>query len=315
ATLAAYLNFKPTLIISGSKDCVVKDSIQEVMYNNTLLACKTYVDITDAHHCQFANNNLICIAGDLASGCGFSTISTSAVLGKTMSLLSPFLDFYLKNICTAGQNFVTTYNNLTGVTKKRRSCLPYASCGPLPVKLTSFTGSIKNEKANLYWNTASEDNVDHMTLERSMDGITFSDFSITSPQGRNGGGASYSAIDPYPFAGLSFYRLKTIDLDGSISYSSIVKLTTSKRAIAVTSLYPNPVNDILHVQLQSDKRQTVQLSVIDITGKKLQLNSISLNMGVNDTNVQFGSFERGTYIIQYINEQGIKLGIFKIVKN
>jgi dienelactone hydrolase len=315
ATLAAFLNFKPTLVFSGSADCIAPDSVQEAMYNNTILACKTYVNITDALHCQFANNNLVCFAGQLLSGCGFSPVSTSAVLSKTTSLLIPWLDFYLKDICIRGEVFLNTYNNLTGITEKRRSCLPLPSCGPLPVKLISFTGNMKNDKANLYWKTAFEQNFERFVVERSADAVSFGQVGEARPKGGNSTGASYSLVDPYPFAGTNFYRLKMIDLDGTFTYSEVVKLEATKKDFAVTQLYPNPVKDVLHVQLQAGKRQDIMIYLYDIAGKQIQSNAATLNEGINESSISFSKTGTGTYILQYKNAAGNVLGTFKVVKD
>ncbi|MFT3910960.1 MAG: T9SS type A sorting domain-containing protein [Ferruginibacter sp.] len=314
ASTAAFLDFKPTLMFSGSSDCVAEDSIQNAMYNNIFLACKTYVDITDALHCQFANNNLICQAGQIIAGCGFTGLSTQTVLAKTTSLVSPFLDYYLKDNCQRGDIFVNTYNNITGVTK-RRSCFPFPNCGIVPVKLISFTGKVDNNKSTLYWTTASEENFDHFEIERSTDGLSFNSLMNVSPKTANSNGASYSAVDPYPFAGINFYRLKMVDRDGSFAYSNIVKLETGKKQLAITQLYPNPVKDVLNVQLQAGKKQTVTAIVFDITGKQLQVNAVSLNEGFNNTTVILDKLAAGTYILQYKNEEGSSLGTFRVVKN
>ena len=314
ATAAAYLDFKPTLMFSGSGDCVAPDSVQNVMYNNIFIACKTYVDITGALHCQFANNNFICQAAQIVAGCGFTSTSTQTVLGKTSSLLLPFVDYYLKDICQRGQDFVFNYNNITGVTK-RRSCFPYPSCGILPVKLTSFSGKVDNNKSILYWTTTSEVNFDHFEIQRSIDGINFDYLTEVSPKTANSNGASYNTTDPYPFAGINFYRLKIVDRDGSFAFSNIIKLETGKKQLAVTQLYPNPVQNLLNVQLQSDKRQTVGITVFDITGKQVQQSAVVLNEGINNTTVTMTNFARGTYILQYKNEEGSNLGTFKVVKN
>lgn len=314
ASVAAFLDFKPTLVFSGSSDCVAPDSIQEAMYNNIFLACKTYINITNALHCQFANNNLICQAGQIISGCGFTSLSTQTVLSKTSSLVLPFLDYYLKDICLRGDVFVNTYNSITGVTK-RRSCFPFPSCGVVPVKLISFTGKVENNRSNLYWTTASEENFDHFEIERSTDGTSFKSIIQVSSKAINGSGASYSTIDPYPFAGVNFYRLKMIDRDGSFAYSNIIKLETARKELAVTQLYPNPVKDILNVQLQSERKQVVSIAIFDITGEKIQAGSVSLEQGINNTTVALTNLAGGTYILQYKNEQGGQLGSFKIFKN
>ncbi|MEO7522992.1 MAG: T9SS type A sorting domain-containing protein [Ferruginibacter sp.] len=314
ASAAAFLDFKPTLVFSGSSDCVVKDSVQEAMYNNIFLACKTYVNITNALHCQFANNNLVCFAAQLVSGCGFTSVSTQTVLSKTTSLVLPFLDYYLKDNCLRGDVFVSTYNNITGVTK-RRSCFPFPSCGVVPVKLTSFTGKVDNNKPTLAWKTESEENTEHFEVERSTDAVNFKTISELPSKAVNGLGASYTTVDPYAFAGINFYRLKMVDRDGSFAYSNVVKLETGKKTLAVTQLYPNPVKDILNVELQSEKRQVVSVILFDITGKQVQVSSTSLTEGLNNTTVELGKLAGGTYILQYKNNEGNNLGTFKVVKN
>ena len=314
ASAAALLDFKPTLVFSGSSDCIAPDTVQQKMYNSIFLACKTYIDITNGLHCQFANNNLICSAGQLASGCPFTSLSTSALLTKTMSLLSPFLDYYLKGICTRGEAFVFTYNNITGVTKQR-SCLPVAACGPVPITLASFTGEVRSNKVNLYWNTVTEENVSNIVVERSYNGTSFNQLTSVLPKANNGTGASYSTVDPYPFSGINYYRLKTIDKDGTVSYSETIKLVTAKKNLAVTQFYPNPVDDVLHIQLQSDKHQAVTLTVFDITGKQLQSVSVQLNNGMNEQNLPFINLSKGAYIIQYKDEKGENTGTFKVFKN
>lgn len=315
ASIAAFLDFKPTLIFSGSGDCVAPDSVQEAIYNNIFLACKTYVNITNALHCQFANNNLICQAGQLLSGCGFTSLSTQTVLNKTFSLVSPFLDYYLKDVCIRGDVFVATYNNITGVTK-RRSCLPFPSCGVVPVKLLSFTGKIDdNNRSDLYWKTAAEENFDHFELERSADGVNYKLLESVASKSQVGIESSYSTIDPYPYAGINFYRLKMVDRDGNFSYSNIVKLETSKKPFAVTQLFPNPVKDLLNIQLQSSKAQTVNATFFDITGKQLLQQTVLLQEGFNNTSISLSKLAWGTYVLRFKDQRGADLGSFKVVKN
>nr|WP_287424193.1 hypothetical protein [Candidatus Brachybacter algidus] len=45
----------------------------------------------------------------------------------------------------------------------------------LPVKLTAFTAILNNNKVDLKWTTASEVNVSHFVVEKSTDGINYSD--------------------------------------------------------------------------------------------------------------------------------------------
>ena len=313
ATAAAALNFKPTLIFSGSSDCVVPDSVQNAMYNNIFLACKTYVNISNALHCQFANNNFICQAGQFAAGCGFTSLPIQTVFSKTTALLLPFLDYYLKDNCIRGDVFVNTYNTMTGITK-RRSCLPFPTCGVVPVKLMSFSGKTNEQSNNLYWSTASEENFSHFEVERSNDGSTYNRFSTVNSKGSYGRGATYNLNDAYPFAGYSFYRLKMIDKDGSFSYSNIVRLETSRKSVAVTMLYPNPVKDQLSIQVQSDKSQSLSVSVTDMSGKLIISNTMNVSTGLNNRMLNLNQLAPGIYLLQYKNAEGISTGTFKVVK-
>jgi acetyl esterase/lipase len=187
-------------------------------------------------------------------------------------------------------------------------------CGPLPLTLLSFTGEARNDKVNLYWNTAAEYNVKKIIVERSSDGLTFNELAEVSPKGSSSIGAAYTKTDLYPFSGISFYRLRIVDVDGSIEFSRAIKIQMAKKEISITQLYPNPVTDFLHVQIQSDKFQAVQLYVFDIAGKRLLTRTINLKNGINDTNIPFANWGKGMYIIKYENAAGTKLGSFKIVK-
>ncbi len=311
ATAAAVLNVKPTLIFSGSSDCVVPDSVQNAMYNSILFACKTYVNITDALHCQFANNNLICRAGEIVSGCGFTSLPSSTVFNKTTSLLVPFLDFYLKDVCIRGEVFVATYNNMTGITK-RRSCLPFPSCGVVPVKLNSFTGKAEKGRNMLYWSTSTEENADHFELERSIDGVAFN--RIADVLAKAATGASYQFADQYPYSGNNLYRLKMVDKDGSYEYSAIVKLSSEKKAVTVTQLYPNPVSNLLNLQFQAEKATSVQYLIADIAGKKISSATLKLNSGINNLQMSFEGWAPGIYLLQYFDVNRQPLGTFRIVK-
>lgn len=187
-------------------------------------------------------------------------------------------------------------------------------CGPLPLTLLSFTGKPNNGQVNLYWNTAAEYNVKKIIVERSSDGVDFRSLAEVSAKGSSNTGAAYTATDPYPFAGTGFYRLKIIDIDGSTGSSKTISIQMPKRDIGITQLYPNPVSDLLHVQLQSTRSQPVQLSVFDMAGKQMLSININLQKGINETNIPFTNLASGMYIVEYKNAAGTRVANYKIVK-
>lgn len=187
-------------------------------------------------------------------------------------------------------------------------------CGPLPVTITRFTAKPFNEKVNLHWNTAAEYNVKNLSVERSADGITFNRIIEVMPKGSISSGASYSSTDHYPFSGTSFYRLKITDLDGSVSYSGIVRVDMPRKAFTISQIYPNPVIDHVTIQVQSDKAQDVQVLVFDMTGRKLLSGSQRLMKGVNNLIVPFMNVASGAYIIRFEHATGTELGSIRVIK-
>jgi hypothetical protein len=111
---------KPVLLFAGSNDCVTPASANGLaMYNNLNAgSCKTFVTITGGNHCYFGNYNFNCSFGE--STCSPSaTISRSTQQSRTMTLLRPWLDFYLKGNAAALSTFTNALNNTTGIIFQR----------------------------------------------------------------------------------------------------------------------------------------------------------------------------------------------------
>ena len=188
------------------------------------------------------------------------------------------------------------------------------SCGPVPITLVNFSGKGMDNKVNLFWNTAAEYNVQTIIVERSADGVFFNKLTDVTPKGTSNSGASYNSVDMYPLPGTGYYRLKIVDLDGSFAYSKVIQVDMPTRTISITQLFPNPVKDILKLEIYADKKQPLISRVFDISGKQLAVKSINLDKGQNNTSVSFTNFERGIYIISFENAKGNIEGRFKIVK-
>ncbi len=189
------------------------------------------------------------------------------------------------------------------------------ACGVLPIALTNFNGKLVNDTVNLYWNTAVEINVKEIMVERSADAVHFTQLLVNSAKGINGSGAAYSVFDPNPYSGINYYRLKTVDVDGSYSYSGVLKIKVPvKDKLFITQSYPNPVYDLLNVEIQSDKNQVINLSVFDFTGKLFTTQKIMLRKGVNKTSVPFEKAAGGIYILKIISKEGSGTASLKIIK-
>lgn len=310
ATAAAGLTTRPALIFGGSNDCIVAPSVQQAMYSNVNFSCKSFINITDALHCQFANNNGICSFGQLTSGCNTSSISPAIVFNKITNLLLPFLDYYLKGICLRGEDFLVAYANSTGVVKQS-TCTAFPSCGVLPVNLLEFSGKISGNAALLNWRVSTESNLQHYTLEKSYDALAFNTLKQELPKGSN---SNYQAVDLYPFPGYSFYRLRISDKDGTYNYSEIVKVKTSDKSLTITGFHPNPVMSNLNIELFSQKKQSVQYSILGMQGQHVLSGSSSLFPGNTNIKLSLGALAAGTYLMKITEDNGKTVRSIQFIK-
>lgn len=137
-----------------------------------------------------------------------------------------------------------------------------APISTLPVKLTAFTASLNNDKVNLKWETASEINVSHFEIERSTDGINFTQAAVVFAYGSATDKASYSFTDNVAGFRQSvvYYRLRSVDVDGKndISETRIIRLAAQENTLALQT-YPNPVSAELRVTVPAgwQNKQTV----------------------------------------------------------
>ena len=110
--------------------------------------------------------------------------------------------------------------------------------GALPVELTAFSAQRKGSDVACTWATASEKNSRDFAIERSADGREFIRIGKVNASGGNVP-TTYAFTDEQPLAGLAYYRLRQMDLDGTESFSLVVKVS-GVAVLAVPVVVPNP---------------------------------------------------------------------------
>lgn len=137
--------------------------------------------------------------------------------------------------------------------------------GALPVGLVRFSGKLNNnKKVELDWQIEDAINVSNYEIERSEDGREFAkiDHSMAEVAKKN-----YRFIDEKPLVGLNFYRLKVNDVDGSFSYSNIVKIQIESKE--QVNIFPNPNTGQFTVQLDgfSNSEYELELRIFNNLGE------------------------------------------------
>lgn len=109
----------PALVMSGSEDGVTPPvDHHEPIYDALGSSCKTFLSITGGAHCYFANSNLNCDFGEATSSFGIS-ISRAQQQDIAQDMYGIWLDFYLKQNCTANQQFLDSLSSSPRFTHER----------------------------------------------------------------------------------------------------------------------------------------------------------------------------------------------------
>src|SRR5688500_6023405 len=111
----------------------------------------------------------------------------------------------------------------------------------LPMKLTNFTAEISRSNAVvLNWTSEIELSSFKYIVQKSDDGKNFTDIGDIKAAGNSTKSIKYSFADINFNGGVSYFRLKQVDVDGKFEYSRVVYVNNKKSLGLVKSVAPNP---------------------------------------------------------------------------
>lgn len=131
---------------------------------------------------------------------------------------------------------------------------------PFPVELLAFNATLQNNHVDLTWETAAEINTDHFVVERSLNQQTYTEVAQLPAAGNTASVRNYATLDTdLPSQNQWYYRLKTVDTDGSTSFSNVVEVRRGAGTPVSLAAYPNPANEQLTLTLVGAPEASVSL--------------------------------------------------------
>ncbi len=169
--------------------------------------------------------------------------ATSFVMGKRSTSTVAWTSIGGSGTGSAGGGTITSgaFNSFSDFALA--STDPDATINPLPVQLISFTATRATTGVQVAWATASEKNSDYFVVERSLDGRVFTSVAKVAAHGTTALSHTYASLDAAAPAALLYYRLRQVDLDGTVAYSPVVTVAATDGAIAEFALAPNPARE------------------------------------------------------------------------
>ncbi len=175
----------------------------------------------------------------------------------------------------------------------------------LPVELSSFTASIKNNFVLLNWSTKTETNnfgfeIERMSNVKGQMSNEWNNIGFMNGGGNSNSPISYVYEDKSVTSGKYSYRLKQIDNDGQYSYSNIVEVDVSvPDKFSLEQNYPNPFNPSTSIQYAVGNRQYVSLKVYDVLGNEVAtLVNEYKTAGTYEVEFDASSLSSGVYYYQ-----------------
>lgn len=200
-----------------------------------------------------------------------------------------------------GQRYIICVSNWSSVT----TVVPLVfggtavvSCTPLPVELMDLEARVVGSDVEVYWATATESNTDHFVVERSADQQEWSVAGTVSAAGHSQQPRWYHLLDTQPIDDLSYYRLRTVDQDGSSSLSRTVLVNLLADALVC---HPNPANGSTWID-HMDEGTTVE--ILDALGRSVVVRTAWTQEGV--IRIDFEGAPPGLYTLAARNGQGTR---------
>jgi biopolymer transport protein ExbB len=270
-----------------------------IIANNTWYHVAVVYDASTQTKYLYVNGALTIsgvVTGTLGTPTGNASIGGEVAAGETANRFHGDLDEVRSiPVVLSGNWIAAEYNNQNSPSTFYSVSAQMTAtdlCALLPIELLNFEVTATAEfSAEIFWTTASEINNSHFVLERSSNGQHWSELTIVNGMGNSSSTIQYNYTDTNPLRGITYYRLKQVDFDGSFTYSAIRSIN-SFDATKNVMIHPNPASDQLtisgismnqgdfEIYSSSGRLVTNQTSIISNEIFELQLNISNLPNGI-----------------------------------
>jgi hypothetical protein len=236
---------------------------------------------------------------------GYGTLATSTYV-ETAPAAVPTGDGGLRRVVSGADTDDNSvdFAIVTNANISLRNSLAF----PLPVRFTNIKAYQRPGGIQVEWSNTTETDVTSYSVERSANGRQFASIAQKAAARNDGGKADYQVLDATSLAGDNFYRIKAVEGDGKITYSSIVRINTSRNGAYGLQVYPNPVKGgELSLQFSNLPAGTYGIRVYNNAGQLVQQRSYSHAGGSATQPLVLSSFRSGIYHVQVSGKTDLKV--------
>ena len=247
----------------------------------------------------FADNKIIPLGFTATAANSFTLKVADYGINEIIYLKDKFLN--TTTLLSAGATYTFSVDPANAATLgENRFELVMRSSNALPVTFLSVSAAQKNGGIEVNWNTANETNMSSYEVEESNDGINFT--KATTVAAKNAASNSYNWLDAAINNGDNFYRIKSVEQNGTFKYSNLVKVKVGGKHTEFT-VYPNPVKGgVVNLQMTNAEKGIYTVKIYNKAGQELASKSINHNGGSASQTIQLNAgIAAGTYSMQVSN--------------
>ncbi len=232
-----------------------------------------------------------------------TTTNTAANTSSTVSYVTP----------STSNVFTVTATSASGCAVTTTTTIANDFCILLSAEVTSFTGKCIGSKKIFNWQTISEVDNAHFTLEKSKDGETFETIEKIKGNGNSTRQLNYNYSYEEENASYKYYRLSQTDFNGK---TKILKLTYLNCVDAVGNLRlsPNPANSEIKLEFEASKESVFTVNITDFIGRVLKSIQYVATEGFNQSLVNIQDLPSGSYQVSINSNTGSRPQILKFIK-
>lgn len=217
-------------------------------------------------------------------------------------------DYGLENIDASGSDpYSATRSGFTGFS-------PFAVTmwlAVLPANALELTGKNNGNENLINWSTVSEQHTAFYSIESSLNGIDFTE------EGRVVAAGNSNSLRTYQFTHQQinnrsfYYRIKQVDVDGTIGYSKTIRINVA--ATNRATLYPNPVKDKATLSFSLQQNAFITATITNASGVLIYKYNQHFTKGDHKMNFDLGILSAGSYLLQLKDDVG-NVQTFRFIK-
>ncbi|MEJ8817114.1 T9SS type A sorting domain-containing protein [Lacibacter sp. H407] len=230
------------------------------------------------------------------------------VFSRLAHYTSSAWDYGMLNIMASGMNpYTVTRSGFT-------SFSPFAVTmlmAILPAGSLELTGKNNGNENILNWSTASEQHTAFYTVESSLNGTDFTEEGRVVAAGNSNRLRSYQFTHQQINNRSFYYRIKQVDVDGTIGYSKTIRINVA--ATNRATLYPNPVKDKTTLSFSLQQNAFITATITNASGVLIYKYNQHFTKGDHKMNFDLGILSAGSYLLQLKDDVG-NMQTFRFIK-